>query len=144
MKFWDTSALVPLIVEEAPSRACRDLLRADPTQIVWCLARTEALSALWRRHRDGGLDRDEVVRAESRLERLVGRASEVADVAAVREAAERALRVHPLRAADALQLGAALVAFDHRPGGRAFVSLDDALVAAAGREGFAALRPGGG
>jgi hypothetical protein len=59
----------------------------------------------------------------------------------VRERAERLLRVHPLRAADALQLAAALLVFGDKPRGRSFVTLDDALLQAARREGFDAIRP---
>ena len=57
----------------------------------------------------------------------------------LREVAERMLRVHPLRAADALQLAAALVWSRDRPDGRVFVSCDERLRDAAGREGFTVL-----
>jgi predicted nucleic acid-binding protein len=133
--------VVPLVVEEPTSSACRALLRTDPVQIVWCLTRTEVLSALWRRHRRGGLGDAVMARATDRLDRLGLPWAEVDAVALVREQAERMLRVHPLRAADALQLAAALVAFDGRVRGRAFVSLDDELGAAAAREGFDTVAP---
>jgi len=54
---------------------------------------------------------------------------------AVREQALRALRLHPLRAADALQLTAALE-WAGSPPDCAFVSFDARLQAAAHREGF--------
>ena len=54
----------------------------------------------------------------------------------IREAALRFLRVHPLRAADALQLAAAFVAAERRPPSLEVVTLDDRLAAAARREGF--------
>ncbi|MBI5491290.1 MAG: PIN domain-containing protein [Deltaproteobacteria bacterium] len=141
MRFWDSSALVPLVVEEPASRACRALLREDGLQLVWCLSRVEVLSALCRRHRGGGLDDDDLRRAADRLLRFADRWTEIDAVPPVRETAERLLRIHPLRAADALQLAAALVAADHRPRGRPFVCLDDQLTAAADREGLATLRP---
>jgi uncharacterized protein len=141
VRFWDSSALVPLIVEEPTSKACRQLLRTDKTQLVWCVSRTEVLSALWRRRRDARLTDDEIRKAEARLELLGARWAEVDAVPVVREVAERLLRVHPLRSADALQLGAALVALGPRTRGRQFVALDDALLGAAEREGFDALRP---
>jgi predicted nucleic acid-binding protein len=141
MRFWDSSAVVPLLVEERTSRACRHALRADPAQLVWCLSRTEAISALCRRQREGALDAGEVRVAQGRLARLAARWAEIDAVAPVQEVAERLLRVHPLRAADALQLGAALVAVDGRPRGRAFVALDATLLAAAEREGFDAVAP---
>lgn len=52
------------------------------------------------------------------------------------ELAHRLLRVHPLRAADALQLAAATIAAERRPPTLTFVTLDDRLRAAADREGF--------
>jgi predicted nucleic acid-binding protein len=142
MRFWDTSAIVPLLVEQAHSKGCRQLLRADRQVLVWVFARTETTSALWRVHREGLFDRDGLRDAERRLSALARRWHEVDAVLPVREQAERLLRIHPLRTADALQLGAALLAADHRPRGRAFVCLDDRLGSAAESEGFDVLRPG--
>ena len=59
----------------------------------------------------------------------------------VRRAAARLLRVHPLRAADALQLAAAIVGSEDRPETLPFVTLDDRLADAATREGFRVIRP---
>lgn len=137
MKFWDSSGIVPLIVEETASPACRRLLRVDATQAVWYFTRTEVASALQRRHREGLLDRDEVRIASSRLERFASRWIEIVGFEAVRAEAERVLRIHALRAADSLQLAAALVWTDGRPKGRGFVAFDADLLAAAEREGFA-------
>jgi len=141
VRFWDSSALVPLLVEQPASRRCRDLVRGDPKIIVWCLTRTEILSALWRLARESNIAPAHVTAAEARLERLASRWTEIDDVTLVRDAAERALRVHALRAADALQLGSALVAVDQRPRRRQLVALDDTLLTAAGIEGFEAVRP---
>ena len=141
MKFWDASAIVPLILEEDSSRACRALLRGDPLIVVWTLTQTEVLSALWRRHRNGGLDREAVRRAEARLQQLALRWDEMDALIAVRERAERLLRLHRLRAAVALQLGAALLAVDDRARHRSFVALDESLLGAAEREGFTIIRP---
>jgi hypothetical protein len=54
----------------------------------------------------------------------------------IRETARRLLRVHALRAADALQLAAAFVAAERRPPTMTFVTLDERLRTAAAREGF--------
>jgi len=51
----------------------------------------------------------------------------------------RLLRLHPLRAADAQQLAAALVLSDFEPRTLPFVTLDGQLAAAARREGFEVL-----
>jgi len=141
MRFWDSSAVVPVLTEEKHSKSCRQLLRSDPRVIVWTLTRTEVVSALWRVHREGLLKRAEVAEAERRLDKLARRWAEVDALLPVREQAERLLRIHPLRSADALQLAAALVAVDHRPRGRALVSLDERLSLAADAEGFDVIQP---
>ena len=60
-------------------------------------------------------------------------------VDAVKARAKRLLGVHTLRAADALQLGAALTAASDDPLGWDLVCLDERLAEAARREGFAVL-----
>lgn len=55
---------------------------------------------------------------------------------ALRATAERLLAVHSLRAADAVQLGAALAWCGGRPSGHGVVTLDSRLRDAASREGF--------
>lgn len=141
MKFWDSSAIVPLVVEEPASKACRQLLRGDALQLVWTYTQLEILSALWREFRANRLDMEEVRNAEARLEKFSTRWNEVEPVLAVRDIAERLLKVHPLRAADAFQLAAALTAFGGRTKARAFVTLDDGLAAAAEKEGFNVVQP---
>lgn len=139
MRFWDSSALVPLIIEESHSKACRQLLRADPTQVVFCFTRTEILSAIWRRRREGRLDTTDVQMAEARLDKLAARWNEVDSLTPVRAAAEQVLRAYPLRAADSLQLGACIAVFGAHRRNREFVVLDDLLADAARREGFNVL-----
>lgn len=65
----------------------------------------------------------------------------ITDFLVVRDHAERMVRSHPLRAADALQLGAAIVAAEEEPTSLEFVTLDRRLAAAAAREGFQVLDP---
>lgn len=136
MRFWDSSALVPLIVEEAASRRCRDLRRANPRVGVWTLTRTEVVSALRRREREGEIGKTVMTAALRRLSQLEQEWEEVEDVPSVRTRAEALLARHVLRAADALQLGAALLLVDDKPRRRPFVTLDDRLGAAAEAEGF--------
>lgn len=71
-----------------------------------------------------------------RLKQLAGGWHEIDPSDAVREAAVRFLRVHPLRIADALQLAAAFVAAERRPSSLEVITLDDRLAAAASKEGF--------
>ena len=51
------------------------------------------------------------------------------------------VETHPLRAADALQVGAALVAAEESPATLEFVTLDRKLAVAAEREGFRVVGP---
>jgi predicted nucleic acid-binding protein len=104
VRFWDTSALVPLILEEPASKACRRELRADSGMVVWILTRVEIVSAIRRQARGAALSGAEAATALRRLEERAARWSEVESLAAVRLRAERLLALHPLRAADALQL----------------------------------------
>ena len=136
MRFWDSSAIVPLAVEEAASALLSNLYRLDSTVLVWALTSTEVTSALCRRHREGALDRAQLQASEERLRRLREDWTEVQDLDPVRLRAERLLHVHSLTAADGLQLAAALIATEERPQGFSFVTLDDRLGEAAAREGF--------
>lgn len=141
--FWDASAIVPLLVEQPASRACRAALRADPRQVVWMMTITEVVSALCRLCRDGAIDgrfRDE---AEARARRFATRWTEVQAAEVARDEAARLLHAYALRAADALQLAAAVVWADRRPRGRGFVCLDGDLCEAARAEGFKVHTPAG-
>lgn len=143
VRFWDTSALVPLLVEEATSQSCRSLLQDKLPMVVWALTRTELSSALWRRARAGDIRQVDVPIALKRLAALATRWNEVTDLDLVRDRADRLLAVHPLRAADALQLAAALVVCEERPKGRDFITSDGALASCAQAEGFNVVVPRG-
>ena len=145
MKFWDSSAIVPLLVEEEHSPACRSLFRSDPDMAVWQLTLTEATSALSREWHADRLDDAAFQQAERKLTRIASRWRELralddAALDALRAEARRILRAHPLRAADALQLAAACLFFEH-PMKHGFVVLDAALARAAEAEGFTVLAP---
>ncbi|MBP1775485.1 MAG: hypothetical protein H6Q86_1491 [candidate division NC10 bacterium] len=138
MIFWDSSAVVPLLVDESPRDALLELLRRDSSMIVWWGTLVECASAVARREREGALGAAN--EAFERLRTMAGEWHEVLATDTVRSAAVRMLRVHALRAADSLQLAAAFVAAEHDPPTLEFVSLDDRLSEAAGREGFRVFR----
>ena len=140
MIFWDSSAIVPLLVDESHRDTLLGLLRREPGMIVWWGASVECASAIARREREGFLGAPEAGQALDRLRTMVGEWNEVLATDAVRGTALRMLRVHPLRAADSLQLAAAFVAAEHDPASLDFVSLDDRLIEAASREGFRITR----
>ena len=136
MRFWDSPALVPLLVPEAMSRSLQRLYARDPVMVTWWATEIECTSAIARRQRLGQLREAIVTEAFVRLSALRAGWHEVEPGEDVREAATRLVRVHDLRTADALQLAAALFVAEARPATLQFVSLDDRLVAAARREGF--------
>lgn len=136
MRFWDSSAVVALLVEELASPAVRTAHAEDIAMATWWGTEVECASALARLERDGRLDATRVADAVERLDELAAGWAEVQPVQRVRRSALRLLRVHPLRAADALQLAAALAVAEDHPASLPFVTLDDRLGDAAGREGF--------
>jgi predicted nucleic acid-binding protein len=136
MKFWDSSALVPLVVHEKETDYCLKALYDDQEMLIWCLSRLEVMSALCRRVRDGLLDEGYFQKAKRHLNDLVERAYEVKAIEKVRQRALRLLEVHPLREADACQLASALVASQEDPDRLVIVCFDQRLKNAAMKEGF--------
>ena len=138
MKFWDSSVIIPLLVEEDMSSAYLALLKEDENgMIAWWGSPVECVSALSRKEREGALSEEEVATAITRLNQLQAAWTEVEPSEDVRRTARRLLRVHDLRAADALQLAAAkIVAGDDEDEMPAFLTEDDRLRKAAAKEGF--------
>jgi uncharacterized protein len=138
MKFWDSSAILALLLRERRSAETLALLRDDPSLTVWCLCRVEIASGIARRRREG-LEAADIEVARSRLRLLSERWDEMWSVETVRGRALRLLETHPLRAADSLQLAAALIVCEERPEALPFVCLDERLAEAARKEGFTVL-----
>jgi uncharacterized protein len=136
MKFWDGSAVVSLIVHENTTKALQTVFARDPVVLVWWATKVECASALLRRERAGALSVDATREAFARLDSLAATWHLVEPVVDLRDAAIRLLRVHDLRAAGALQLAAAYIGSERRPGTLEFVCRDDRLARAAEREGF--------
>lgn len=136
MRFWDASAIVPLIIDEPGRERLLGILEADPVMIVWWGTPVELVSALSRRERDGTLPTASVSAAVERVRKLERAWHQVAPNDTVHQRAQRLLRVHPLRTADSLQLAAALVVAGDDPASVSFVTLDQRLLDAAQREGL--------
>ena len=136
MKFWDASAVVPLLLTEPTTSSVQALAAKDPAMLVWWATEVECASAIARLEREGSIDESAVTQAFERLKQLAGGWHEIDPSDTIREAAVRFVRVHPLRAADALQLAAAFIAAERRPSSLELVTLDDRLAVAARKEGF--------
>jgi hypothetical protein len=133
--FWDSSALVPLFLNEPASRIANRYLRRY-TPVVWWASPVEIASAIERSLRSGSIDPGEARQAVTSLNRLRTGWQEVSPDDAVRDLACRAVEKYPLRAADALQLAAAMLWCQQRPAGRAFLCSDRRLSEAAKTAGF--------
>jgi hypothetical protein len=134
MRFWDSSAIVPILAPQSSTPAIEELLATDAEMLVWWGTSVECISALARLEREQVLSHRDVSMAQARLRGLAEAWHEVQPRERVRSRAERLLRVHPLRAADALQLAAAIEAAGEA--GTEFVCLDRRLAEAASREGL--------
>ena len=138
--FWDSSALNPLLVSEPTSQWAR-AMATQFTPVVWWATPVEIHSAIARVHRSGRLD--DLARKLA-LNRLVEMRRDWLDILpsdAIRDQAQALLDLYPLRAADSLQLAAALAWCRNRPTGRTFLSAATRLAEAATAAGFTVLRP---
>jgi len=136
MRFWDSSAVIPLCLKEQMSETVRRLIKEDEDIVVWWATKIECLSALARRRREGVLSTDAEMKARTILSTLTAEWSEVQPSELVRQRAERLLSIHPLRSADSFQLAAALIWAQESPQDLEMVCLDQNLREAAHKEGF--------
>lgn len=139
MIFWDSSAVTPLCVQEVGTPTLSSLYSTDPRMYDWWGTPLECTSAFQRLVREGNLSTDDFVRVRDRLAAIMETWSEIQPSMEIRNLAERLLAVHPLRAADSLQLASAVVWTDHQPRGMGFACLDHRLRQAAQAEGFRVL-----
>ncbi len=139
MKFWDTSAIVPLYMHEPNSTIVQHLIAEDSSIVVWWGTHSECISALMRQVRSGGFTTSDEHAARQVLHTLMQSWAEIQPGEALRNTAERLLAVHPLRAADALQLAAAIQWCQGLTTGQGLVAFDQRLRDAAYREGFTVL-----
>ena len=141
MRFWDSSAIVPMVIEEDSTPTTTAEYEADTAMIVWWATEVECVSALARLEREARLGGPEVTAGFNRLAALARAWQEIQPAARIRQTASRLLRVHALRAADAFQLAAAISAAEEVPSSLQMVTLDLRLAQAAEREGFNVVVP---
>lgn len=139
MRYWDTSAVLPLIVDEPTRQRLLALYEEDQQIVTWWATPIEVASAVARREREGTITGEEADAALKAAKRLGAAWHEVVPSEMVRRTAERLLRLHNLRAADSLQLSAALITANHDPTTLEMVCFDNRLTLAARREGFTVI-----
>lgn len=136
MPFFDTSALVPLCVNESTSSAAGRIWKSSSGQIIWCETPVELESAIARLLRTNRLDMVEFNRAKKRLGNLETKWEVIEHDHRIIQLARTFPLQYGLKAADSLQLAAALVWCNEHPKNRDFVSADAGLLKAAGSAGF--------
>lgn len=131
---------MPLCCFQADTSLANRTARLYARQVTWWATAVEAVSAFNRLHREQALTAAGREQALARLDHLRRRWHEVQPTDTLRDEAERLLAVHRLRAADALQLAAALTWCGQKARGRRFVGSDGKLTNAAETEGFSVVR----
>ncbi len=134
--FWDSSALTVLFCRQAPSTRGRQLARTFSRQVVWWATPVEIASAVARLHRDGLVTKDDLQKNLTKLSLLQKSWVTIEPVDQIRETAQTLLLHHTLRAADSLQLAAALAWCKNKTRRRPFICFDDRLAQAAEATGF--------
>ena len=139
MRFWDTSAIIPLIIEQDYSEEIKNILKEDSNIIVWWGSIIECHSALSRLVREKSLDFDSINYAVKLLNILQQNWTEILPCTILRDQAIRIISVHGLKTLDSLQLASALIWTNKTPANNYFVSLDQQLRVAAAKEGYQIL-----
>ena len=140
VKFWDASAIVPLLINQPATERVSQLLEDDPEIVIWWATPIECISAVARLRREGAFDRNQEESVVVGLGVLGSSWYEVQPGESVRRQAMRLLRIHALRAPDGLQLAAALEWAGSPPGASdSLVTLDRRLAEVADLEGFKVL-----
>lgn len=137
--FWDSSGIVLLCANQRSTAAARRIRAHAGSMAIWWGTPVEVQSALQRLRREQLLSPAELSTGLRRLSAMSEAAVEVAPSESVRTLAASVLQRYELRAADALQLAAALVLCREYPRARTFVCFDAKLAGAATAAGFTVL-----
>jgi hypothetical protein len=137
MRFWDSSAIIPLLVLEDKTEYCISAFQTDKEIMVWTMSKVEVFSALCRSFKENTLTEGTFELAKKRMTDLFDIAFEIVSISKVKERALRLSQVHTLKAADALQLASVLVATQEVTSKLPIMCFDEKLKQAAKLEGFA-------
>lgn len=138
--FWDSSALIPLCVQEQTSHHAKTLAKQF-APVVWWATAVEIHSAIARLHRAGELNDAAKQAALDRLLVISHGWREILPSDKLRDQAEALLDTYSMRAGDSLQLAAAIVWCQQKPSRQTFISGDVRLCEAAAQAGFTVIKP---
>jgi predicted nucleic acid-binding protein len=133
--FWDASALVPLCVVQGATPSVVSLYKSYPAAVWWATP-VEIASALARLVRTREISSSEYTKARQVAAALADEWSVIQPSNALRDQAMRLVDRYDLKAADALQLAAALQWCENIPQGKVFLATDQRLREAAVLSGF--------
>ena len=133
--FWDSSALIPLCVSQ-PQTATARLLYESYRIVTWRATQVEIMSGLTRLDRMGQITHDRFFIGKRIAQEIMRDWISVGSIESIAGNACLQLELYPLRAADALQLAAALEWCEGKPRGNVFLTFDRRLREAAGSAGF--------
>lgn len=134
MRFWDTSALVPLITKEDQTPRMQQVIASDRNMAVSFITPVELTSTIWRRGRR--YDQTSFRRSLFKIAELESNWTLLDEHEPTIKLARQLITKHVLRTGDAIQLAAALLLVADHPEDLPFVSLDHDLSRAAREEGF--------
>lgn len=140
MNFWDSSSLLPLVVEETHSNIAKTIFRQDPLLYIWWGTPIECVSAMARKRREGRLSHDAFLEAREKLRYFESICTRILPSESLKTTAEALLLRYTLRSADALQLAASLVLKNESKMNLSFLCEDNRLCDAAEKEGFTVIR----
>ncbi len=136
MAFWDSSAIVPLSVNEKSSRLARNLWRQFAKNFVWSESVVEVSSAFARLEREGKINKPTRLKLENRLLFVEAQWVKIETTSRIIEIGRTFPALYGLKAMDCLQLAAALVWCNEYPKNRNFIAGDGKLLKAAESAGF--------
>ena len=131
--------MIPLIFEEPASPVMKELLMEDTGMVVWWETWVECSVTVSRLRREEILDDSSQDETRATLDRLSANWQEIEPTVGLRLLTMLISKAHPLKAADCLQLTAALRWCEGDPDGTGLVCLDNQLRQAAEVEGFQML-----
>jgi predicted nucleic acid-binding protein len=133
--FWDASVLVTLCVDQTPTKQAL-WFEGKYRIAVWWATHVEIASALAQLLRQQKISAIEYAHSKRQADGLANLWSVIAPSNSIAMQARVLVESYSLRAADALQLAAALEWCEGRPQGNVFLTFDKRLREAAGLAGF--------
>jgi predicted nucleic acid-binding protein len=133
--FWDASALLPLCIVQGITPSVISLYKSYPA-VVWWATPVEIASALARLVRTREINSSDCAKARLVATALAEEWSVIQPSNALRARAMQLVERYDLRAADAMQLAAALEWCEEVPQGEVFVTADQKLREAVVLSGF--------